>query len=221
MKVGDLIADTMWSPGRDYTEAKPAVSVLMPTFRRGSDGTFLRAARSILSQSLTDLELIIIDDGSRDGTADQIAELMQQDGRVSVLTHRENIGLPAIGEYEAYLHARSDYIAFGFDDFIFERESLSELWLGACAKPGCAVHGSAELVQADGTAQLLGAEAVPLECLSYHNFITNGSFLVPRTVLDDVGLYDPHVLATRLCDWDLWRRIHRRYPITLADIRRP
>jgi cell division protein FtsB len=217
MKVKDLIAHTQWSPGRDYTATKPAVSVLMPTFRRGSDGTFWRAAHSVLGQSLTDLELILVDDGSRDGTADQIAELMRQDGRVSVLTHPENIGLPAIAEYEAYLRTRSDYIAFGFDDFIFERESLLQLWVGARSRPGCAVHGSAEWLRSGGPIPM-GAEPIPLERLSYCNFLLNGSFLVPRAILDDVGLYDPHVLASRLCDWDLWRRIHRRYPIERLPI---
>ena len=100
----------------------------MPTFRRGNDGSFLKAANSILAQSLRDIELIVVDDGSRDGTARQIEDLMTADGRVSCLRHPENIGLPAISEYEAFVRARGEYIAFGFDDFVFGPSALSDLW---------------------------------------------------------------------------------------------
>src|SRR5215213_6020349 len=127
MKVREFIENTVWLPGREYETAQPLVSVLMPTFRRGRDGMFLRAATSVLDQSLRALELIIVDDGSTDGTADQIAAIMDADGRVSCLRHPKNIGLPAISEFEAFERARGEYIAFGFDDFIFEPNALMEL----------------------------------------------------------------------------------------------
>jgi hypothetical protein len=53
----------------------------------------------------------------------------------------------------------------------------------------------------------LGDPKVPISTLTSHNFIPNNGVLLHRTVLDEVGLFDPHVLMTRLCDWDLWRRL--------------
>src|SRR2546423_7953058 len=141
MRVSDLIKDTVWLPSSNYDMARPLISVLLPTFRRGRDGSFLKAANSILGQSLRDLELIIIDDGSTDGTAEQIASLMAADKRVSCLRHPSNIGLPAISEYEAFMRARSDYIAFGFDDFIFEPDALSNLVVFPLTSPRSVVHG--------------------------------------------------------------------------------
>ena len=48
MKVKDLIRDTVWMPGTDYRpDAKPSVSVLLPTFRRGASGSFRKAGRSV------------------------------------------------------------------------------------------------------------------------------------------------------------------------------
>jgi hypothetical protein len=41
--------------------------------------------------------------------------------------------------------------------------------------------------------------------------------MVRRAAIDAVGWYDPHVLMKRLCDWDLWRRIARRYPLVFVD----
>jgi len=68
---------------------------------------------------------------------------MQADARVSCLTHPENIGLPAISEYEAFICARGDYIAFGFDDFIFDESALAGLVTFPLTSTRCIVHGYA------------------------------------------------------------------------------
>lgn len=90
----------------------PRVSVILPTFRRGDSGLLSAAIDSILDQSLRELELLIVDDASTDSTAGIIAEAMLRDPRVSVIRHARNIGLPAVSEYEGYLLARGDRIAF-------------------------------------------------------------------------------------------------------------
>ena len=41
---------------------------------------------------------------------------------------------------------------------------------------------------------------------------------MPRAILQDVGLFDPHIAATRMCDWDLWYRVLRKYPIYRAPV---
>jgi glycosyltransferase involved in cell wall biosynthesis len=218
MKVRDLIKDTVWRPGQDYDRPPPLVSVLMPTFRRGHDESFLKAANSILNQSLRDLELIVIDDGSTDGTAQQIAALMATDERVSCLTHPANIGLPAVSEYEAFVRARGEYIAFGFDDFIFDRDALSRLMAFPLTSPRSVVHGYVGWFDGQGRQNFYGKDAIPHERLRFFNYLANASFLVSRAILEEVGLFDPHVAATRLCDWDLWCRILKRYPIHRAPV---
>jgi hypothetical protein len=49
------------------------------------------------------------------------------------------------------------------------------------------------------------------------NVMPNGAVLAPKTVLDQVGLYDPHISLARLCDYDLWLRVRRRFPIRFVD----
>jgi glycosyltransferase involved in cell wall biosynthesis len=218
VKVGDLIKETTWLPGPQYDSASPVLSVLMPTFRRGSDGTFLRAANSVLEQSERNLELIIVDDASTDGTADQIDALMRADGRVSCLRHRFNIGLPAVSEYEAFLRARAPHLAFAFDDFIFNADALGRLLEASERRGGAVVHGYIECNDALGRLRYLGKDNIAYERLAFHNFLGNSSFIVPRTVIEDVGFYDPHIAVVRLCDWDLWRRIVREYPMFREDI---
>jgi glycosyltransferase involved in cell wall biosynthesis len=218
MKVRDLIKDTAWTPGRQYDEARPYLSVLMPTYRRGSDGLFQRAARSVLDQTERNIELIIVDDASTDGTAAQIDSLMQADGRVSCLRHGFNVALPAISEYEAFRRARGEYLAFAFDDFVFEADALGKLLEAAARRKGAVIHGSAELQVSDTQAYILGNGSFAYEKLAFGNFFANASFIVPRFVVEDVGLYDPHIAAARLCDWDLWRRILRDYPIYREEV---
>lgn len=217
MKVRDLIKDTVWIPSRDYDSARPLVSVLMPTFRRGHDGSFLKAARSVLAQSLRSIELIIVDDGSTDGTAGQVASLMATDERVSCLRHPDNLGLPAISEYEAFQRARGEYLAFGFDDFIFNPDALSSLVAFPMTSKHSVVHGYVGWFD-KGNLHFLGKDAISHERLRFFNFLANASFLVPRAILRDVGLFDPHIAAARVCDWDLWCRIARKYPIYRAPV---
>lgn len=222
MKVKDLIRETQWLPGSSYGDSKPIISVLLPTFRRAKSGKFRKAIESVLSQTLAELELIIVDDASTDGSADIIAEFMAKDGRVSCLRHAENIGLPAISEYEAYSKSRGSYIAFAFDDDIFFPDALRELYVHAQMTPDQVVYGSVamrvnELGTGEDKVEHLGA-SLSTNNINCWNFIANNAVLVPRFIFDDIGLYDPHILMTRVCDWDLWRRIARKYILRYVDV---
>jgi glycosyltransferase involved in cell wall biosynthesis len=218
MQVGALIKDTIWLPAAYADGPPPALSVLLPTFRRGADGLFLEAARSVLDQSERNLELIIVDDGSTDGTADQIDALRRADGRVSCLRHPFNIGLPAVSSYEAFVRARAPYIALAFDDFFFEPDALGRLLGAAERRHGAVVHGQADLHLGAGQVRRLGQDSAVCERLAYENYFANSSFVIPRGVIEDVGFYDPHITMARLCDWDLWRRIIREYPMFCEDV---
>ncbi|MFJ4195319.1 glycosyltransferase family 2 protein [Pseudomonas sp. NPDC089534] len=223
MKVRDLIRDTLWLPGRSYAAGEaPIVSVLLPTFRRAKSGKFRKAIESVLSQTLTELELIIVDDASTDGSADIIAEFMEKDGRVSCLRHVQNIGLPAISEYEAYSKSRGRYIAFAFDDDVFFPDALEKLYLHAQTTPDQLIYGSVamrvrESESGEERVEHLGA-CLAANNINSWNYVANNAVLVPRFILDDIGLYDPHILMTRVCDWDLWRRISRKYILRYVDV---
>lgn len=223
MKVKDLVSNSVWIPGDDYDSCNiPKISILLPTFRRGKSGLFRRAVESILSQTLQEIELIIIDDASTDGTAEQIAEFCARDGRVSVIRHLKNIGLPAVSEYEGYLKARAPLLSFAFDDTMFERDALEQLYGESLKAPHAMIYGHVELSWRDSkTGQVasikLGSNRSQ-GLLRISNAIPNNGVLLPRSIIEDVGLYDPHVVIARLCDWDLWCRVAERYEIKFVDI---
>lgn len=217
MRVKEIIArsDVSWMPPADESGNIPQVSVILPTFRRAKNGMFERAVQSVLNQDLKNIELIVVDDASTDGTEDLIAHFMKIDSRVSCIRHGKNIGLPAISEYEGYLKARGQYIAFIFDDNTWKRDYLSRTISCMIRKRVKAAYGRVRSHYGEGGEQFytLGETTATIgtHSLCATNHIANGGVVLMREVIEDVGLYDPHVTLTRLCDWDLWKRIVKKY----------
>ena len=70
-------------------EARPFVSIVIPTYNRAY--CINRAISSVLNQSFRDLELIIVDDGSTDGTEEILKDYI--DERIRVVVHGHNRGV--------------------------------------------------------------------------------------------------------------------------------
>jgi len=218
LKVKDIINNSsVWMPGRDYEHTRPMVSVLLPTFRRAENGLFENAVLSVLNQTFRDLELIIVDDCSYDGTFELIKHFMELDGRVSCIRHSYNIGLPAISEYEAYLRAHGTYLAFLFDDNDWHARAIEQTVAFMEKRGAKASYGVMEVILPGSTSGIkLGTAHI--QDIVLHNNIANGSVVLHRDVLERVGLYDPHLSITRNCDWDLWNRIVRQYDFVQTNI---
>ena len=92
---------------------RPTVTVLMSTYNRGT--IVSPAIESILNQSFTDFEFIIIDDGSTDHTADVIQSYADKDNRIIFLKNETNKGL-IYSLNRGLDKARGTYIARMDDD---------------------------------------------------------------------------------------------------------
>ena len=106
---------------------KPTVSVIMSTYNR--EKSLSGAIDSILNQTMSDFEFIIVNDGSTDNTAKILEEYAQKDKRIIVINHEKNMGLVA-GLNHGLDKARGKYIARMDDDdkslpFRFERQVLA------------------------------------------------------------------------------------------------
>ena len=214
MLVSELIEKTEWYPPSGKS-AEPTVTVILPTFRRGQSGLFKKAVSSVLNQQDCSLELLIVDDCSTDGTIEQIQDFYAADPRVGYLRHPCNIGLPAISEYEAYRRARGEYLAFAFDDTAFHPKGLHDLLSFIRSQGILCCYGEVETFFLRGPknvskSKLQGAFSKKNNLLS-SNYIANNGVMIHRTILEDIGLYDPSPVIARLCDWDLWCRVHPKY----------
>ena len=102
----------------------PRLSVIIPAYNAAD--TIARSAGSVLSGTWTDLELIIVDDGSTDRTADACAAIAEADSRVRVI-RQENAGVSQ-ARNRGMDAARGEYIAFvDADDFV-ECTAYAELF---------------------------------------------------------------------------------------------
>lgn len=99
----------------------PIVSVIMPAYQ--AERYLARAIESVLEQTIAELELIVIDDCSRDRSHEIALEYASRDSRVTVLRNETNSGVAVTRNLGIEL-ARGEYIAFLDSDDIWHRQKL-------------------------------------------------------------------------------------------------
>src|SRR5262249_20974494 len=127
MKVRDLVKQTKWELGRADAAIAPLVSVLLLARGSEADEAFERAVDSIRKQSLTDLELIIIAEGSDERTRKRLRTFSDIDHRISAIESEYGFGLPALLINEALSRARGKFVMLASSQFVFARGALSGL----------------------------------------------------------------------------------------------
>ena len=95
------------------TTTRPCVSVVLATHNRAR--LLPHAIRSIINQTFTDWELIIIDDASHDDTEKVVRDFIRNDARIRYHRHKNNSGL-AVARNTSFQLARGRYIALQDDD---------------------------------------------------------------------------------------------------------
>ncbi|WP_242221190.1 glycosyltransferase [Bacillus cereus group sp. BfR-BA-01380] len=197
----------------------PAVSVIMPTYRRGAV-SLRRAIESVLNQTFTSFEFIIIDDGSRDHTFQILKEYQAKDHRIVIIRHHLNSGLPALRVNEGIIEARGKYISYQFDDDEYLPDCLQTLYheIIKYAEP-CLVYGNCQLHVKDKSdvAQKILGKPFNYGLLVNGNYIANNSVLHHKVIFESTGMYDPHIVIRRFSDWDLWLRMSKKFPFYWID----
>ena len=200
--------------GRPPGSSAPLVSVILPTFRRRK--LLGRAITSVLAQTFKDFELLVMDDGSTDGSSDVIEEFRKRDPRVVHVRHDRNCGLPALRVNEGIQLACGKYLAFQFDDDLWDRNALKALVSEAIrhSEP-VVVVGHCRRERA--TESVLPYVELNLINLYHQNRLANNTVLFDRCLIEKYGMYDCHIGMRRLCDWDLWLRYIKHVPFVVID----
>lgn len=99
-------------------EVAVMISVIIPTYNR--EKTILNAVNSVLKQTYKDIEVIVVDDGSKDNTAQVFKHV--KDSRVKYI-YQENAGA-CVARNNGIKHARGEYIAFNDSDDIWYQDKL-------------------------------------------------------------------------------------------------
>ena len=199
----------------------PRVSVVMASYNHAA---FVRqSVESALAQSFADFELVITDDGSRDGTAEVVRGFA--DPRIRLQVFPENRGaVDAMND--AITRSCGEYVAVLNSDDYFLPEKLARQVAYLDANPGvAAVFGIPKIVDEAGReldeSQHVFARVFTrqnrtrVEWLRHFfevgNCLCHPTLMMRRRSYDEVGLYDP--LLMNLPDFEMWVRVCRRFDI--------
>jgi hypothetical protein len=191
------------------------ISVHMTTARRYQSGLLEAAVDSVLGQSYPDLELIICDDASQDGTANYLADVAARDPRVRVIRNEQNVNSVAIslGRCLQASDASRPWVTWMFDDCRLRAGAFADLVAHAERDPALdMVFGTTVVHKQRGAPLLVGhLPAAHIWSEIDHNatLVPNAGILVQRDLFDRVGWFDSNVLLRRSCDWEWFRRAIR------------
>ncbi len=189
------------------------VSVVIPTWNRAR---FLgRAVDSVLAQDHPAFELIVVDDGSTDGTTELLAAYGPALG---VITHAENRGVSA-ARNSGIRAARYPLIAFLDSDDIFAPGKLSR-------QAAAMLRHRAEISH---TGEIWYRRGVHLNQKKRHRkeggdlfarslelcAVGMSTIMARRSLFDEIGLFDETLPCCE--DYDLWLRVAARHPFLLVD----
>jgi glycosyltransferase involved in cell wall biosynthesis len=196
----------MASSGRGtHPTRETTVSVVIPTKDRAT--MLLQALRSAVKQRSVDVEVVVVDDGSADGSRQAVMALA--DSRVRLMRHSVPRGVAAARNTGAE-EAAGAWLAFLDDDDLWAPEKLArQLTAAVSAGAAWAYAGAVEI---DGGGQILGGMPPPdpedlVSALKRRNAMPAGSsnVMVTSEAFRASGGFD-HRLR-HLADWDLWLRL--------------
>ncbi len=189
------------------------ISVIIPTFNRKH--ILPRALDSVFNQTYQPLEIILVDDGSTDGTADWLSanysslQIIQQSNKG--VSSARNAGINrAKGEWIALLDSDDEWLP---DKLAKQVQALkenpkflfchtNEIWI----RNGIRVNQMKKHKKYGGN--------IFEKCLDICR-ISPSSSLFYKSILDNVGLFDEEL---KVCeDYDLWLRITAKYPVWFLD----
>ena len=189
------------------------ISVIIPTFNRKK--TLKRAIQSVLMQSYTPYEIIVIDDGSDDCTKEWLKDnypnvkyIYQMNSGVS---SARNKGIKfARGDWIALLDSDDEWLPSKLKDQANEIElnpaakflHTNEIWI----RNGVRVNQMKKHKKYGGY--------IFEKCLDMCR-ISPSSVLIKKDIFDEIGMFDE---TLKVCeDYDLWLRVASKYPVHFLD----
>lgn len=190
----------------------PKVSVIIPNYNYSQ---YLgEAIDSVLVQTVSDTEIIVVDDGSTDGSK----EVLESYGERITAVFQQNQGVSAARNHGVSL-SKGEFVAFLDADDAWLPAKIERLLALFSDDPEIGLaHGG--VVEIDGNGNELiekidGREgSVSLDLLRFEGPVILGGgsgLMVPRRVFDEVDGFDTRLSTS--ADWDLFYQISRRYRV--------
>lgn len=187
----------------------PVVSIVIPTYNRAH--LLGRAVNSVLRQTFTDFELIVVDDASADDTAGVVGGF--HDRRIRYVRHGSNLGA-SVARNTGISKAQGDYVGLLDDDDEWYPEKLERqvLKFSEVSEAVGLVYAGHEVRENNGhllhTYHPEARGNVRLRLL-LGTTLGSPTPLIRTACFQKVGLFDKSLKSCQ--DWDMWKRISERY----------
>jgi len=214
---------TFWS--------KPMISIIMPTYNRTK--YLKQAIESVMRQTFTNWELLVVDDGSEGQIADEIIDIVNSfnDNRIRIF-HKHNGGLSSAlnfgldrseGDYIALLDDDDKWLCYHLNMLYkaihgLNKENENEKRIGV-------VYGQTTVgkIRQDGDTIEVHIDNIcrPFKDRSEFlqmNYLTTCSVLFEKKVVYDNGLYFDETFPTHM-DWDFWLRLNQYVKFAYFPVR--
>lgn len=183
----------------------------MPCYR-ASPAFLRRGLESVLSQSYSNLELIVVNDPSIPENDDEVLHVLddfKDDGRLRVVVHKNRVGL-VNSLNEAIFLSKGEYMARADADDVSTSSRIEEQMEFARSNNYAIVGGWGLLVSENNDKVIFQIKkpVTPSDIRSkimLHNPFLHPTVVIKKQVFKDVGLYDPRFQYTE--DYELWLRI--------------
>ena len=192
-----------------YSSTPPLVSIVLPTYKRAH--LLPHAIRSVLHQTHGNLELIIVDDNSPDGTAEVVNSF--DDGRIRYTRNDSNLKLPR-SLNKGFSLAKGAFLTWTSDDNFFSDDAIEKM-------VDTLLTGNCDLVYADyflfadidqrGSALETYHEHLPGKLQLEKGNHIGACFLYTRKAYETVGEYDQDLFLVE--DYDYFMRIAKQFEV--------
>jgi len=187
----------------------PKVSVILSVYNGRPYLKF--AMNSILEQSFTDFELIVVDDGSTDDTLKELKKFSEQDRRVQVLKNKKNRGIP-YSKNRGLSVANGELVVCHDADDISYPHRLSAIIDRFDLDPGVGlVSAFPQYINENGEVYREISFPFPTDNVELQdglpdrNYLSDGGVAFRNSIYSIVGGYDPNLKYSH--DYDLWLRM--------------
>lgn len=182
------------------------VSIVLPVYN--GEKYLAQSIQSILDQTYTNWELIIVNDCSTDDSLKIAEGYAEQDARIHIISNAENKRV-AKSLNIGFKQAKGKYFTWTSDDNLYDRFALEKMtgYLERCPESSF-VYADMEYINQDGRIIANSSN----ECKNiYLRCCVGACFLYRREVRDTVGEYNPNVLYVD--DYEYWLRVSFRYKL--------
>ena len=195
--------------------SNPLVSIITPVYN--GEQYLLAAIESGLAQTYQNFELLIVNDGSIDNSADIIKPFLK-DSRV-IYIEQKNAGVAA-ARNTAIKQARGKYVGFLDQDDLWRNNKL-EVQVAALEQDESValVHSRQDYIDLQGNKidyeWITGASGYCFEDMFKKNRIAVLTVLIRKTIIEEIGLFNEQLSVTD--DYEMWLRVTLKHPIKYID----